>query len=241
MLEFIVQNAPRYLEGAVLTIQLAVFSCMIGFFVAIPIALMRLSKQRMLYAASTAYVFFFRGTPLLAQIFLIYYGSGQFRVALDSLGLWAFFRDPWFCALLTLTLNTAAYTSEILRGAIQSIPIGEVEAAIALGLKRFGRLRLIILPRAIGLAWPAYTNEVVYQIQATSLVSIITIMDITGVARVIGSRYFTYYEAFGIAAVLYLVLVYGFIFVARRVEIRLHAHLDPTLTKRRLAPVGLAK
>lgn len=241
MLDFVINNLPRFLDGAVLTIQLAAFSCLIGFFVAIPIALMRLSKQRILYIVSTAYVFFFRGTPLLAQIFLIYYGSGQFRSALDSMGLWVFFRDPWFCALLTLTLNTAAYTSEILRGAIQSIPIGEVEAAIALGLKRFRRLRLIILPRALGLAWPAYTNEVVYQIQATSLVSIITIMDITGVARVIGSRYFTFFEAFGIAAVMYLVLVYGFIFVARRVEARLHAHLDPTLTKRRLVPEGLAK
>lgn len=241
MLEFVVENLPRFLEGAVLTIQLAAFSCMIGFLVAIPIALMRLSKRWALYAASTAYVFFFRGTPLLAQIFLIYYGSAQFRDALDSIGLWMFFRDPWFCALFTLTLNTAAYTSEIIRGAIQSIPKGEVEAAIALGIKPFSRLRLIILPRAIGLAWPAYTNEVVYQIQATSLVSIITIMDITGVARVIGSRYFTFYEAFGLAAVMYLILVYGFIFVARRVEARLHAHLDPTVTKRRLVPEGLAK
>jgi His/Glu/Gln/Arg/opine family amino acid ABC transporter permease subunit len=241
MPDFVVNNLPRLLEGAVLTIQLAALSCIIGFVLAVPIALARLSKRRVLYIASTGYVFFFRGTPLLAQIFLIYYGSGQFRDALDSIGLWVFFRDPWFCALLTLTLNTAAYTSEILRGAIQSIPTGELEAALALGLKPVHRLRLIILPRAIGLAWPAYTNEVVYQIQATSLVSIITIMDITGVARVIGSRYFTFYEAFGLAAVMYLVIVYGFIFVARRVEARLHAHLDPTLTKRRLTPGGLAK
>ena len=241
MPDFVVNNLPRLLEGAVLTIQLAAFSCIIGFVLAVPIALARLSKRRVLYIASTGYVFFFRGTPLLAQIFLIYYGSGQFRDALDSIGLWVFFRDPWFCALLTLTLNTAAYTSEILRGAIQSIPTGELEAALALGLKPVHRLRLIVLPRAIGLAWPAYTNEVVYQIQATSLVSIITIMDITGVARVIGSRYFTFYEAFGLAAVMYLVIVYGFIFVARRVEARLHAHLDPTLTKRRLTPGGLAK
>jgi ABC-type arginine/histidine transport system permease subunit len=100
---------------------------------------------------------------------------------------------------------------------------------------------LIILPRAIALAWPAYTNEVVYQIQATSLVSIITIMDITGVARVIGSRYFTFYEAFGLAAVMYLVLIYGFVLVARRVEARLHAHLDPTMSRRRLVPEALAK
>ena len=241
MLEFVVDNLPRFLEGALVTIQLAAFSCLIGFFLAIPIALMRLSNRRAIYAASTAYVFFFRGTPLLAQIFLIYYGSGEFRDALDSIGLWVFFRDPWFCALLTLTLNTAAYTSEILRGAIQSIPTGETEAAIALGITRVNRLRLVVLPRAMRLAWPAYTNEVVYQIQATSLVSITTIMDITGVARVIGSRDFTFYEAFGLAAVLYLVLVYGFIFVARRVEARLQAHLEPAASKRRLAPAGLAR
>lgn len=241
MLSFVVDNLPRYLEGALLTVQLAAFSCIIGFLAAIPVALMRLSRRRQLYAISTGYVFFFRGTPLLAQIFLIYYGSGQFRPALESVGLWAFFRDPWFCALLTLTLNTAAYTSEILRGAIQSIPKGEVEAAIALGIKPLQRLRLIILPRAIGLAWPTYTNEVVYQIQATSLVSIITVMDITGVARVIGSRNFAFYEAFGLAAAMYLILVYAFIFLARRVETRLHAHLDPSAAKRRLVPVGVTK
>lgn len=241
MIAFIIDNFPRYLDGALITIQLAAFSCIIGFFMAIPIALMRLSRHRAIYSLSTGYVFFFRGTPLLAQIFLIYYGSGQFSEGLNSVGLWTLFRDPWFCALLTLTLNTTAYTSEILRGAIQSIPRGEVEAAIALGIKPLQRLRLIILPRAIGLAWPAYTNEVVYQIQATSLVSIITVMDITGVARVIGSRYFTFYEAFGMAAIMYLVLVYGFIFVARRVESRLYAHLDLASTKRRHVPVGLSK
>lgn len=241
MLQFAIENLPRYLHGALLTIELAALSCAVGFIVAIPVALMRLSPRKTLYAISTGYVFFFRGTPLLAQIFLIYYGSGQFRAYLDAIGLWTFFREPWFCALLTLTLNTAAYTSEILRGAIQSIPKGEIEAAIALGIKPIQRLRLVILPRAIGLAWPAYANEVVYQIQATSLVSIITVMDITGVARVIGSRDFSFYEAFGLAAVMYLILVYGFIFIARRVESRLHAHLGEETVKRRLTPVGMMK
>lgn len=241
MLQFAIENLPRYLHGALLTIELAALSCAVGFVVAIPVALMRLSRRKTLCAISTGYVFFFRGTPLLAQIFLIYYGSGQFRTYLDAIGLWTFFREPWFCALLTLTLNTAAYTSEILRGAIQSIPKGEVEAAIALGIKPIQRLRLVILPRAIGLAWPAYANEVVYQIQATSLVSIITVMDITGVARVIGSRDFSFYEAFGLAAVMYLILVYGFIFIARRVESRLHAHLGEETVKRRVTPVGMMK
>lgn len=241
MPDFIVDNLPRYLNGALITLELAAFSCAIGFLVAIPVALMRLSENRVLYSLSTVYVLFFRGTPLLAQIFLIYYGSGQFRETLDGVGLWILFRDPWFCALLTLTLNTAAYTSEILRGAIRSIPRGEIEAAIALGLRRVPRLRLLMLPRAIGLAWPAYTNEVVYQIQATSLVSIITVMDITGVARVIGSRYFTFYEAFGVAAVMYLLLVYGFLFFARRIETRLHAHLETGVRRSQLAPAGLTR
>lgn len=241
MVAFTIEHLPRFLHGALLTVELAVFSCVIGFIVAIPVALMRLSRRKLLYGISTGYVFFFRGTPLLAQIFLIYYGSGQFRGPLDEIGLWTFFREPWFCALLTLTLNTAAYTSEIFRGAIQSIPKGEIEAATALGIKPLHRIRLVVLPRAIGLAWPAYTNEVVYQIQATSLVSIITVMDITGVARVIGSRDFTFYEAFGLAAVMYLILVYGFIFVARRIESRLHAHLDQGSARHRMIAVGVSK
>lgn len=241
MLAFTIENLPRYLHGALLTVELSAFSCAIGFVIAIPIALMRLSRRKSLYAMSTGYVFFFRGSPLLAQIFLIYYGSGQFSGPLEAVGLWVFFREPWFCALLTLTLNTAAYTSEIFRGAIQSIPRGEIEAATALGIRPLHRLGLVVLPRAIGLAWPAYTNEVVYQIQATSLVSIITVMDITGVARVIGSRDFTFYEAFGLAAVMYLILVYGFILVARRIERRLHAHLEQGSVRTRLIETGMAK
>lgn len=230
-MDFILENLPRFLGGAWTTIQLAAISCTLGLVLALPIALARLSHNPFLRGISTAYVFFFRGTPLLAQIFLIYYGSGQFRHALDAVGLWTFFRDPWFCALLSLTLNTGAYTSEILRGAIQAIPRGEVEAARALGLKPWLLLRLVVLPRAIGIGWPAYTNEVVYQIQATSLVSIITIMDITGVARAVGARDFTFFEAFGLAAALYLLLVYGFIFFSRRIEVRLNAHLSRPATR----------
>ncbi len=227
MLGFVAENWPRFLDGALITIAYAAISCVAGFVAAIPLALMRLSSNPVIFWLSTTYVLFFRGTPLLAQIFLIYYGSGQFRPFLDAIGLWSLFREPWFCALLSLTLNTAAYTSEILRGAIQGIPAGEVEAALASGMSRLQRLTYIILPRAMGLAWPAYTNEVVYQIQATSLVSIITVMDITGVARVIASRYFTFYESFITAAVLYLIIVYAFTLVARRIEARLQAHLGP--------------
>mgnify|MGYP001124157601 CR=1 FL=1 len=225
MLTFISEHWSAFARGAVITLQYTAISCLLGAILAIPIALMRLSEKRALFWPATVYVLFFRGTPLLAQIFLIYYGSGQFRPALEAVGLWQFFREPWFCAILTLSLNTAAYSSEIFRGALQAIPRGEIEAAMALGLSPLLRLRFILIPRALAAAWPAYTNEIVYQVQATSLVSIITVMDITGVARVIASRNFDFYQAFLTAAAFYLVIVYLIIALAKRVEARLHAHL----------------
>ncbi|SMF71039.1 amino acid ABC transporter membrane protein 2, PAAT family [Tistlia consotensis] len=226
MLAFLADHLGAFANGALITLQYTAASCLFGAILAVPIALMRLSRRAEAFWPATAYVFFFRGTPLLAQIFLIYYGSGQFRQGLESLGLWSLFREPWFCAVLTLSLNTGAYSSEIVRGALLAVPHGEVEAAMALGLSPLQRLRLVVLPRALAAAWPAYTNEIVYQIQATSLVSIITVMDITGVARVIASRNFAFYEAFATAAAFYLAIVYLVILVAKRIEKRLHAHLD---------------
>jgi ABC-type arginine/histidine transport system permease subunit len=170
------------------------------------------------------FIFYFRGTPLLVQIFLVYYGSGQFQTLLSQTGLWFFFREAYFCAVLTLTLNTAAYTAEILRGAIQGVSFGEIEAARACGMSKGLLYRRIILPVAFRLAWPAYTNEVVFLLQATSLVSIITLMDITGVARVIAARSFAFYELFITAAVFYLILVYGVLFVFRKIEYRITGH-----------------
>lgn len=227
MLAFLSDHLGAFASGALITLQYTAISCALGAVLAVPLALMRLSAKPWTFWPATAYVFFFRGTPLLAQIFLIYYGSGQFRHALEAIGLWSFFREPWFCAILTLSLNTAAYSSEIFRGALLAVPRGEAEAGMALGMSRLQRLRFVIFPRALAAAWPAYTNEIVYQIQATSLVSIITVMDITGVARVIASRNFAFYEAFITAAVFYLAIVYLFIFLAKRVEGRLYAHLQP--------------
>ncbi|PAU76860.1 ABC transporter permease [Halomonas salipaludis] len=226
----IIEGLPRFIDGVIITVTYAGGSLLIGFFMAIPVALMRSSRNRFFYWFSTGYVTFFRGTPLLAQLFLVYYGAGQFHHELDVIGLWDFFREPWFCAIFTLTLNTTAYTSEIWRGGLQAIPKAEIEAARACGLSDFQLLRHIMFPRALGIGWPAYTNEVVYQIQATSLVSVISVMDITGVARSIASRDFVYYEAFLFAAALYLLLVYGFIAFSRLVEKKLHRHLKDTTT-----------
>ena len=128
------EMAPEILGGLPETLTLVSASLAIGIVVAVLVALARLSKQRVLSKLAYAYVYVFRSTPLLVQIFLIYYGSGQFRPELAEIGLWTFFREPYFCAILALTLNTGAYTSEIIRGGIQSVPLGQIEAGRAIGM-----------------------------------------------------------------------------------------------------------
>jgi len=224
--DIVIESLPRLMSGTWVTLQITALSVVIGLCLAVPVALMRVARSRMLSVPSYVFCFYFRGTPLLVQIFLIYYGSGQFVDLLQTLGLWQFFRQAYFCAVLTLTLNTAAYTAEILRGAIEAVPWGEVEAARACGMNTRVMYRRIILPKAFRLAWPAYTNEVVFLLQATSLVSIITVMDLTGVTRVISARSFAFYEMFIAAALIYLVLVYGVLFVFRRIERRISSHMQ---------------
>jgi His/Glu/Gln/Arg/opine family amino acid ABC transporter permease subunit len=224
-LQIIWDSLPRFLDGTLITIQITGFSVLLGLCLAVPLALMRVSKNRFLWMPVYAFIFYFRGTPLLVQIFLIYYGSGQFQGFLSQIGLWTFFREAYFCAVLSLTLNTAAYTAEILRGAIQGVPWGDIEAAKACGMSQALLYRRIVLPKAFRLAWPAYTNEVVFLLQASSLVSIITLMDITGVARVLAARSFAFYELFIAAALLYLILVYGIIWVFGKIEYKISGHL----------------
>lgn len=223
--QVIIDSLPNMLEGMLLTIELTMFSLVIGFAFAIPLALMRVSKNPLLWMPAYGYIFFFRGTPLLVQLFLIYYGSGQFREGLENIGLWVFLREAYFCAIFSLALNTAGYTAEILRGAIRAVPNGEVEAAKACGMRGLLLYRRIILPKAFRLAIQAYSNEVVFLFQATSLVSIITLMDLTGVARVIAARTFDIYEIYITAAILYLCITYGILYVFKRVEHRWSAHL----------------
>ena len=224
-MDIIIDNLPRFLGASLVTIQITVISVFIGFCMAIPLAVIRVYGPRPLSWPVYLFTFYFRGTPLLVQIFLIYYGSGQFMEQLQAVGLWTLFQSPWFCAVLSLTLNTAAYSTEIFRGGIQGVPSGEVEAARACGMSGLLLYRRIIIPRALRVAWPAYTNEVIFLFQASSLVSIITVMDITGVAGEIATRSFAFYEVYLFAAALYIVIVYGVLWVFRRVERRLNAHL----------------
>ncbi|MGO1119387.1 ABC transporter permease [Rhodovibrionaceae bacterium A322] len=227
----IVGSIPDLFTGLALTVELTLISLALGLILSMPLAVLRVHKNPLIWAPVYGYIFFFRGTPLLVQIFLIYYGSGQFRPFLQDVGLWHLFREPYFCALLTLTLNTTAYTAEILRGAIQAVPHGEVEAARACGMSGPLLYRRIIMPKAFRLALPAYSNEVVFLFQSTSLVSIITLMDLTGISRKIVARSFDVFEIYITAGVMYLAVTYLILWAFKKVEFNISGHLrDRSLT-----------
>ncbi len=223
--QLIYDSLPRIMGGAVLTVELTVVSLALGLCLALPLALMRASRHPLLWMPVYGYIYFMRGTPLLVQVFIIYYGSGQFEW-LKSTPLWpAIFRDPYWPTIIAFTLNTAAYTAEIFRGAIQAVPHGEVEAAKALGMSRGLLLRRIILPTALRYALPAYGNEVILMLQATSLASVVTLLDLTGVARVISARSLGIFEMFLTIGAIYLALTYLISWGFNRIEYALSGHL----------------
>ena len=204
--DFLGKTFVQLLGGVPLLLQLAAFSIAAGAVLAVVLALMRLSGNAALDAIARSYVFVFRGTPLLVQIFLIYYGLGQFPEIRQSV-LWPFLRQPYWCALLALTLNTAAYSSEIIRSGILSVPFGQIEAARACGMSRALVFRRIIVPQGLRVALPAYGNEIILVIKSSSLASTITLLDITGVARTLVAHTYAPYEVFLVAGALYLLLV----------------------------------
>jgi len=223
-MEMFAEYGPRLLDGFWVTIGITSLSVLIGLMLAVPVALMRLSNFKILKWPSYVFIFYFRGTPILVQLFLVYYGSGQFRVELTELGLWQYFRGAYFCAVFTLTLNTCAYTSEIFRGAIKSVSVGVIEAGRACGMSGVLLYRRVILPQALRIAWPAYGNEIIFLMQASSLVSIITLLDLTGVARRIISETFAVYEVYILVALLYLIITYILAFIFKRIERYLQRH-----------------
>lgn len=216
--------APNYLSGLLVTIELVATSVIAGAVLSIPIAAGRRSKNRYLSAFAYAYVYFFRGTPLLAQTFLIYYGLGSFRPELQALGLWGFFREAWYCAILAFTLNTAAYQAEILRGALESVGRGQWEAAAALGLPRLLTLRKIILPQAFLVALRPYGNELILMIKGSAIVAIITVLDLMGETRRAYARTFDF-QTYIWAALIYLSMVEMLRIATDRIERRLTRHL----------------
>jgi polar amino acid transport system permease protein len=220
--ELIIKWLPRIAEGAWLTLELVGIAVIAGLILAIPLGIARSSRHWWLRAVPYAYIFFFRGTPLLVQLFLVYYGLAQFEAVREG-PLWPFLRDAYWCAIVTLTLHTAAYIAEILRGAIQAIPPGEIEAARALGMSRWQALLYIILPRAARIGLPAYSNEVILMLKASALASTITLLELTGMSRTIIARTYQPVEIFFAAGVFYLVaayvLVQGFRLLERRLRV----------------------
>lgn len=223
--QIIVDSLPKLLEGARMTVLLTVVSVAIGFGCATLVALARIADTPLLRWPAATFIYVIRGTPLLLQLFLVYFGLGQFSAELREANLWWFFRDELNCAFLVLILNTTAYSAEIFRGGINAVPAGEVEAAKAIGMGRILRLRRIVLPKALRIAWPAYTNEVVFLMQATSLVSLITVTDLFRVAAQIAKRSFDIYEMYISAGLIYLAISYAIILVFGRAEKRLNRHL----------------
>jgi His/Glu/Gln/Arg/opine family amino acid ABC transporter permease subunit len=216
ILDILAEHWPRYLSGTWLTIQLVVISAILGLLLAVPVALARLSSNPLIHGTATAYSLFFRGTPLLVQIFLVYFGLGQFGFVRASF-LWPFLREAYVCALITFVLNTAAYSAEVVRGGILAVPRGEVEAAKAAGMSRLTAYRLVILPRAFSIALPAYSNEVIILMKGTALASTITLLELMGEAQLISSRTYKPIQVFVIAGIIYYALtliitrIFGFL------------------------------
>ncbi|OWK25497.1 ABC transporter permease [Rhizobium yanglingense] len=197
---------PKILWGLTVTLQLVLTSALIGAVLALPLALVRNSEFVIPRYLAKAYIVFFRGTPLLGQIFLIYYGAGQIRSELTSLGLWWFFKDAYFCALFAFTLNTTAYQAEILRGALSSLPRGQLEAANSLGLSQGTTFFQILLPQAMIIALRPLGNELILPLKASALASVVTVPEIMQATKLAYSRSFDF-EVYIWAAVLYLIMV----------------------------------
>ncbi|ETI58293.1 ABC transporter permease [Marinomonas profundimaris] len=220
----VVEYFPRLLEGTWVSLQLVVISIVLGGVFALPIALARISPVGWIRAIPFAYIFFFRGTPLLVQIFLVYYGASQFDVVRESF-LWPILKEPFWCAIIAFTLNTSAYTAEIFRGAIQAIPEGEVEACKVVGMSKYQMYRRVLLPRAFGIVLPAYGNEIILMLKGSALASTITILDLTGMARTIIARTYTPMEIFLAAGAIYLVISIVIIAIFRQIELRQNRYL----------------
>ena len=201
-LDAVIAALPNYLAGAGLTLQLLVAALALGGVAALPLAVARGAASRWVHGPIWVFTYVIRGTPLLVQLFLLYYGLAQFEAVRDSV-LWPWLRSPAFCALAAFAINTCAYTTEILHGTLRAVPAGEVEAARALGMSRWTTLRRIVLPSALRRALPAYGNEVVLMLHGTALASVVTLHELTGAAREFNSVHYLPFEAFITAAVFY--------------------------------------
>jgi arginine/ornithine transport system permease protein len=222
--ELILANWTLFAQGVWMTLQLTFLALAIGFAIALPAGLARARRRRFWSPLINGYVYLFRGTPLLVQTFLIYYGLSQFSFVRESWA-WIFLRDPWWCALIAFSLNSGAYATEIIRGAVETTPRGELEAALALGLSPRQADILVLIPSALRRALPQYGNEVVFMLHGSVVASIITLQDILGVGRTLNARYYLAYEGILTAALLYMAITFVLVAIFRGLEWRYLRHM----------------
>lgn len=215
------------LSGVAMTLWLLVASIAIGGTLAVPLAVARVSRNPLLRIPVWFYTYVFRGTPLYIQLLILYTGIYSLQVVRDQPTLDAFFREGINCTLLAFALNTCAYTTEIFAGAIRATPYGEIEAGRAYGMSEFTLYRRIILPSALRRSLPFYSNEVILMLHSTTLAFTATVPDLLKVARDVNSATYSSFEAFGLAAVLYAVMVFTLVWLFRRCENRWLAFLQP--------------
>lgn len=212
--------------GVWMTLQLTVLAVIAGFCIAMPCALIRQENpggwaDRLV----RCYVYFFRGTPLLVQTYLLYYGIAQFEVVRESIA-WVLLKDAWWCALIVFSLNSGAYATEILRGALSQVPKGQIEGSMALGLKPMQVRALIKVPMALRNALPQYGNEIVFMLHGSVVASVITIQDILGAGRTLNAKYYVAYEGFVTAAILYMAITFALVGIFRLLEKRYLGYLN---------------
>jgi arginine/ornithine transport system permease protein len=222
----IAQSLPGFVRATGVTLQLLVVALLLGGAVALPLAMLRSLPSPWVSRPVWLFTYAIRGTPLLVQLFLLYYGLAQFEWVRQS-AAWPWLSSAWFCAVAAFAINTCAYTTEILHGAMKAVPAGEVEAAQALGMSRWVMLRRIVLPSALRRSLPAYGNEVVLMLHGTSLASVVTLLDLTGAAREFNSTHYLPFEAFLTAAAFYLLITFVLVALFRAAERRWLLPLTP--------------
>ena len=206
-IELMISSFPKLLNATLITLKLLSVSLILGLFIGLGFAILRMNNNKLINKFAYGYSYIFRGTPLLVQIFIIYFGLGQIEY-LRTTFLWVVLKEPYWCAIIAFSLNTGAYTSEILRSAFQTIKKGYIEAAQSLGVTKKITFYRIQLPIAIKQSLPAYGNEIILMLKGTSLASVITIMDLMGEARKVNVLTFKPFEAFITAGIIYLFITF---------------------------------
>jgi len=224
-------NLLLYINGLLTTLKLLGISLSIGLILSIPLAVLRVSSNKLVSGPVWLFTYVIRGTPMLVQVYLIYYALAQLewiQERWNDVWPWVYFKEAVFCACLAFIINTTAYTVEMLAGAIRETSSGELEAARAMGMGKWMTMRRIVLPSALRRSLPAYSNEVIMMMQGTSLASVVpNVFDITGAASSVYSKYYLPFEAYITAGAIYLCLTFSLVYLFKLAERRFLAFLQP--------------